>query len=178
MAARSSSHFVGTGFVLIALMVGVFFLQPLRDEVKILGETLSANQVEYDALQAEIASFVQRESALPQAESEREKLLASVPEGLNQDRIIENLDRIAGTVGISLNSISFSLQNSEADEANTVMISCNFTGQYDDLETLLKALEGNERLFKMESIGVQLGEVNEEGYTMTFSLSLEAYYQE
>ena len=176
--ARFFPTLAGTGLVLISLMVGVFFLQPLRADVESLSQTLDIQQTEYDALQAEIASFIQRETLLPQAESERQKLLAAAPVGLNQDQLIEDLYAIASQVGISLNSISFSLQQGEVNAANTILMSGNFTGQYDDLQTLLKALESNERLFKLESIGVQLGEVTEEGYTMTFTLSLEAYYQD
>jgi len=41
----------------------------------------------------------------------------------------------------------------------------------------LQALENSPRLFKVSSVGVQLGEVTEAGYLMTFNVSLEAYYQ-
>lgn len=176
--ARSSSRLTATGLVLIALLLGVLVVQPLQDEVEALSVVLTEKQTEFDALQAEIASFTELEATLPQAKSERERLLAAVPEGLNQDELVSDLDGLAQEVGIALNSISFALQPSETLGANTVGVSANFTGEYNDLQALLQALETNERLFKVESIGVQLGDVTEAGYTMTFTVALMAYYQE
>lgn len=178
MAYSQTSRVVSVGLLIIALLVGLLVAKPLRTEVLALSQGLVTQQAELDVLNTEIASLLQVEAELPQAESERERILSSVPSDLNQDQLVEDLDAIAQEVGISLNSMSFSLQSSELNQASIVSISANFTGNYDDLKTLLKALETNERLLKVSSIGVQLGEITETGYTMTFTVMIEAYYQD
>lgn len=177
MARRSSSRIVSAGLVLIALLLAVFVSEPLRTEVGQLTQEVSTSEAELALLEAEIASLMDLETTLPQAESEREQLLASVPVGLNQDDLIEDFTVMAKKAGVSLNSLSFALQSSESGKAQVVSISTNLTGDYSALNSLLESLETHDRLFSVQSLGVQLGEVTESGYTMTFSLSVNAYYQ-
>lgn len=177
MAHRSSTRIVSAGLVLIALLVAVFVSQPLRLKAKSLADEVALKESELALLETEMASLLEQETALPQADSERAQLLAAVPEALNQDELIERFTEMADDAGVSLNSIGFALQNSESGQAQVISISLNLVGDYTALNGLLESLETSDRLFSVQSLGVQLGEVTESGYTMTFSLSVNAYYQ-
>lgn len=177
MSKKSSPQLITAGLLMIAVLVAVFIWKPMKDEVGSLSADLITKQTELSTLQAELASLTGLEAKIPIAEVEREKLLTLVPEGLNEDALVTQLSSIAQTVGVALTSMSFSLQNAQTDGADTVAISVNFTGYYSSLIPLLQALETSPRLFKVSSVGVQLGDVTEAGYLMTFNVSLEAYYQ-
>ena len=169
---------IAAGLLILALIVGVFVWQPVRENVATLADELTAEESELVALQVELADLVALEANLPMADSERERILDSVPLDLLQDELIENLDTIANEVGVSLNSVTFALQNNQGTDSNVISIVPNFTGNYSDLISLLDALENNDRLFKVASIGVQLGDSTDDvEQQMTFSVSLEAYYQ-
>lgn len=181
MAKKSSLHLLALFFVLVAVLLGVLVWQPLRADVQERSAELASAQTRLNQVQAQVAEFASLESSLPVAETERKKILQAVPVGLNQDQLVEDLSAIAETVGISLNSVTFSLQssqNSASKSLHLVSMAANFNGSYSDLVSLLKAFEGNARRFKVTSIGVQLAEVTEEGQQMNFSVSLEAYYQD
>lgn len=176
--ARSSSV-ISLILLIASILVGVFFWQPMRDRVAEQSALLASQQQELTALEKQVADLVSLEADLPVSEVERERILDTVPTQLAQDDLVEDLSSVADKVGISLNSMTFSLHPaSKSDEADVVSIMANFNGNYDDLVTLLKALENNKRLFKVTSIGVQLGEVTEQGQQMIFTVALEAYYQE
>ncbi|MFA6435620.1 MAG: GspMb/PilO family protein [Candidatus Gracilibacteria bacterium] len=177
MSKKSSPQLITAGLLVIAVLVAILIWKPMRNEVTVLSADLTARQTELATLQAELASLTGLESKIPTAEVEREKLLTLVPEGLNEDAVVKQLSAIAKTVGVALTSMSFSLQNAQTDGADTLSISANFTGYYNSLIPLLRALETSPRLFNVSSVGVQLGDVTESGYLMTFNVSLEAYYQ-
>ncbi len=174
---RFSPNLVAAGLLLIALAVGMFVLAPVRDNGDLLKTDLAAAEANFQTLQSEVDRLKAAEAKLPLAESERQKLLLSVPVGLNQDQLILDLKRIGEGAKVSLNAISFSLQPERYD-AQTVSVVANFTGRYEELMALLTALENNPRLFRVNSIGVQLSDSDDDGAPlMNFSVTLEAYYQ-
>jgi Tfp pilus assembly protein PilO len=174
---NTTSTFVAGVLLIVALVVGLFVWRPASEEGKNLAADLSDSQFELSKLQQELMELEVLEEALPVNEEEREKILEMVPEGLNQDDLVRNLDDIAEKASVDLNSMTFSLQNVEGTTADVVSVSCNMAGDYEDLGRLLEEFENNDRLFKVLSIGVQLGDVTEDGQQMTFSITLEAYYQ-
>lgn len=177
MTQRSSTPAVAAaGLLILALLIGLFVWQPVRGQVSILSSEVDTAKSELNQLTSELADLVALEADLPIAESERERILASVPEGLNQDEIIESLSDLAAEVGVSLNAMTFGLQTSQDSGADVVSVVSNFTGEYADLINLLQAIENSDRLFKVTAISVQLGDQSSE-QQMTFSVSIEAYYQ-
>ncbi|MBT5016172.1 type 4a pilus biogenesis protein PilO [Candidatus Peregrinibacteria bacterium] len=178
MAQRNTtSTFIAGILLILTLVIGLFVWQPARETVNSLEASLLDAESELSSLETELADLVILEEELPVSEKERERILEAVPIGLSQDELVRNLDEIAEEADVSLNSMTFSLQNVEGTTADVVSMVANFTGSYADLGRLLEALENNDRLFKVVSIGVQLGDVTEEGQQMTFSVTLEAYYQ-
>ena len=178
MAQKSSSStFLAALLLIVAMIVAVFIWQPMSDNNTVLETDLDSTLAAQAAIDAEVAGLVALEANLPVAEIERARILASVPIGLSQDELIDDLDSIAKSAGVDLSAISFSLQQSQ-DGASMASINCSFSGPYEDLLSLMKALEGNDRLFRIASIGVQLGGVSEEGVQqMAFTVTVEAYFQ-
>lgn len=178
MTRPSSSHgVIAAGLLIVALMIAVFIGQPVQKKVGELSDKLAGEQVALDALTVEIGRLQSLEANLPVADSERMRFLKSVPVGLQQDGLVKDLDALARRTGLRLNAMNFSPQTGTV-EAEAVAVTANFTGRYGDLIALLQALETNERLLKVGSIGVQLGDRDEDGeQLMNFNVTLEAYYQ-
>lgn len=161
----------------MALLAGVFVLNPVRGKRETKAADLIAAETNLQSVQVEVDRLKSLEAKLPLAETERQKLLLSVPDGLDQDQLILDLKRIGEEAKVSLNAISFALQPDRYN-AHSVSVVSNFTGRYEDLFALLLALESNSRLFRVNSIGVQLSDSDDEGkQLMNFSVTLEAYYQ-
>jgi len=178
MARRqSSSSVLSAGLLILALVVAMFVWQPASQSVDQLESNLDNKEAELMKLEAQIAELMSMDERLPVAESERELILRAVPEELAQDELVRDLEAIAEGAQMDLGSMSFSLQPA-VEGANVVSIVANFAGRYEDLLSLLMALEKNERLFYVTSIGVQLSEVSDAGdQLMNFSVTLEAFYQ-
>jgi|GEM_PF-787616 Tfp pilus assembly protein PilO len=177
-SGNSKSSLVAAIILIVAVIVGAFVWQPAREQVLSLESELVDAQAGLVLLETELADLVLLDSTLPVAESERDRILEAVPNDLAQDELIRDLDDIASSVDIDLTSMTFSLQSVQGLTADVVSISASFSGLYVDLLDLLEAIETNDRLFKVNSIGVQLGDVTDDGeQLMTFSVTLEAYYQ-
>ena len=174
---NTTSTFIAGVVLILVMIIGLFVWRPASDQVKGLQADLTSSESELSNLQEQLIELEILEEALPVNEEERAKILEMVPIGLNQDDLVRNLDDIAEEANVRLNSMSFSLQNVEGATANVVSVVCNMSGSYEDLGRLLESFENNDRLFKVVSIGVQLGDVNEDGQQMTFSITIEAYYQ-
>ena len=163
--------------MILAVIVAVFIWQPVRTQVSALSDELNSQNAQFSELQNELAHLQSVEATLPVADTERARILKTVPVGFNQDNLVNDLDALAKRVDIDLNAMSFS-QPSSQDTYQSVSITANFMGRYGDLVALLDALEKNERLLKVVSIGVQLNDLNDQGeQLMNFSVTLEAYYQ-
>ncbi|HCW32785.1 MAG: hypothetical protein UT55_C0068G0011 [Candidatus Peregrinibacteria bacterium GW2011_GWE2_39_6] len=175
----STSTLIAAGFLILAILITALLWLPTRDNTQILKENLTTKNTELTQINTQVASLVDLEANLPVSEVERQRILAKVPIALNQDQLVKDISAIANSVGISLNSVTFALSPSEQKEqANVVNMVANFAGDYNNLIALLEAIERNNRLLKVSSIGVQLGETSDEGkQQMNFSVSLESYYQ-
>lgn len=178
MTNRKTTSTVIAGILLIlAMVLGLFVWSPTRNEVSIMQADLAETQSKLNELQENLEELQTLEETLPVNDKERAGILAAVPVGINQDDLVSDLDEIAAEANVNLNSMTFSLQKVEGATANIISIVCNLNGNYEDLGRLLEAFENNDRLFKVVSIGVQLGDVTAGGQQMVFSVSLEAYYQ-
>lgn len=178
MTNRNTTSTVIAGILLVlAMVLGLFVWSPTRNEVATMQTDLADAESKLADLQKDLDELQTLEETLPVNDKERAGILAAVPVGLNQDDLVTDLNEIATNANVNLNSMTFSLQNVEGATANIVSVVCNLTGNYEDLGRLLEAFENNDRLFKVVSIGVQLGDITAEGQQMTFSVSLEAYYQ-
>lgn len=104
--------------------------------------------------------------------------LAAVPKGLNQDEVIRNLIEVADNYDIDLNAINFARANTNFDGVGLLKINASFEGNYSDLIDFLSGLEDSERLFKVNSINVQIADTSISGLSRAnFSLAIDTFYQ-
>jgi Tfp pilus assembly protein PilO len=106
-------------------------------------------------------------------------MLRSIPIGVSQDKAIEDIVQLVKDNNITLNSIGFSKGITSKDKIGVLQVSAGFEGTYEDLITFLKALEQNKRMFRVNSISVQLMNTEMAGLKRAvFSLSMDTFYQE
>jgi len=172
MAQARSSQLISILLLLLIVLGSVFFVVPLRDNIaELRGEketeatALAELQTEYDELNA-------LSQEISKSEATQDALQKAVPAGVGQDDLILELVDIAENSGFEARVMSFSLRT-DKDFGNAVGVSMSLAGDYDDLIEFLQSIEGADRLMQVDSISVQLTSTS----TITFSVSLEAYYQ-
>lgn len=175
----SKAALIGVLLLAMAVVGYVLLTRPMSSQ-------LSAIKTDITTKNAEFAEFKERLDFLNQAEKELElttevqrlESLKSVPVSIKQDEVIKNLIDIAKSSDIELHSISFSKGSTNKEGIGSLRISSSFEGNYLDLTGFLEALEENARIFKVESISVQVARLDISDVERTsFSLTIETFYQ-
>lgn len=159
--------------LLIAIAVGAFvFVGPMRTNVSELKVQVENAGIELQALNDEKDRLSAMAAQIGDSESSKDELLDAIPVGENQDAIITELDKLADEKGITMNSLNFSTSSDE-EFGNILNISANFAATYENLLGFLQKIENADRLFKVNSLNVQLSNTTD----AVFNLNLQAYYQ-
>lgn len=159
--------------LLIAIAVGAFvFVGPMRSNVTDLKTQVDEAGMELETLNYEKDRLGAMAAQIGDSESSKDELLEAIPVGENQDAIITELNSLAEEKGISMNSLNFTV-SSDDDFGNVLNISANFSATYENLLGFLQKIENADRLFKVNSLNVQLSTTTD----AVFNLNLEAYYQ-
>lgn len=172
MKAGQSSQLVSILLLLLILVGATVFVLPMRDSIvglKAQEATLTESLATLDAQYEELAALSKEVS---QSETTKLKLLSAVPVDYNQDALILELTELASQTGFQLNSLSFSLGQSEL-YGKTISVATSVKGSYEQLIDFLQKLEGADRLMRVTSLSVQRLSSTDVG----FNLSVEAYYQ-
>lgn len=168
----------------LVLLVGsiatyIFYTRPLSDGYASVAEGLTEKEKTIEDIRSQLETLKSSEQKLNiTTDVQKMTLLQSIPVGMKQDDVIEDLIKIAEGNGVNLSSVSFGKTDPANDNFGSLKINASFQGGYGDLIHFLKGIEDNARLFKATSINVQVSDV--EGGDMkrvTFSLAIEAYYQ-
>lgn len=169
----------GILLILASVAAYTFFTKSLSDDVAVTRGYLADQHDKVLELQAEIQSFEGAEDQLGlTTEVERLAAKRAIPTELNQDEVIRNLIEISKVHDITLNSLSFGKGATGKDGINSLRITAGFEGNYSDLTNFLQGLEQNARIFRVNSISVQLSNVQVGNIKRAnFSLSMEAFYQ-
>ncbi|MBU2524615.1 type 4a pilus biogenesis protein PilO [Patescibacteria group bacterium] len=174
---------------LIVISGVIFYVLPLADALERYNAENATQKVQLTELNEKLTELQTYEKTYKSVDAS--KLLAEVPEEINQSGLIEDFHKIAGANNIIYSSLSFGLQRSVDPGINAVTVHASFEGDYDDLQNFLKGLEVNGRKMIVKNIGVQLGEtvevekidsttdekVMELKKNAVFTLTIEAYYQ-
>jgi len=171
---------IGVGLIFVAVVLFVFFVRPFNQAVaKVDAETTLKTQ-ELDKLKAKVADMEAAQKKLGvNSELQKLEMLRSIPIGVSQDKAIEDIVQLVKDNNITLNSIGFSKGITSKDKIGVLQVSAGFEGTYEDLITFLKALEQNKRMFRVNSISVQLMNTEMAGLKRAvFSLSMDTFYQE
>jgi len=171
---------VGIVLLILSATFYALYLNPLRGEYADVGSALDEKEVKIEELTTRIENLKEAEVKMDLGtEVQKNVLLAAIPVGVNQDGVIEDLVKIAKDNAIDLNSVSFGKGDSEFGGVGGLRLNASFQGDYNDLLNFLKSIEQNSRLFKVDSINVQVSYLDDlDMRRVTFSLSIMAYYQQ
>ena len=174
----------GTMFGILLLVVAVagyvFFARPLADELSVLETSLVVQNTALEKVKADMTKLDEAEKSLElSTDIERNVSLDQIPDKMQQDAVIRDLITIAENYEIDLKSISFSKGSGPNDNIGSLRISASFEGNYLDLTDFLEGLEQNDRLFKVESINVQISQLalSDIGRA-NFSLNIQTFFQQ
>lgn len=169
----------GVLFILIAVAGFVFLARPLARETSAVKADVLSKQTEIEVLQTQLEDLKKAEKDLElSTEVQRLESLKAIPTDMNQDEVIRDLIEIADTYDIELSSISFGRGTGEKEEIGVLQVNAGFEGNYLDLIDFLEGLEQNARLFKVNTISVQVSELSVGNIKRAnFNLTIETYFQ-
>lgn len=168
------SGFVGSLFLFASLLLLFFHTRPTQNALYELSRSLSNLESEIgviEGLQTEDAG------AIPEAlsEVEQKELNQAIPEHLDQDQLITDLNRIALAADVSFNALTFNLQQNA--ELPAVNISAAFQGPAPNVIRFLKMLEVNPRKFVVKDAGLARTEVREGIELVNLNVTLQSFYR-
>jgi len=169
---NSFSQLVSIVLLFLIILGSVIFVLPMRD-------TIAALQVTEDSLSGELATLETNYEELKTlseevatSETTRNSLKAAVPAGYDQDALLLELTTLTDEIGFKLNAVNFS-DTVSPEYGNTIEVSANFTGSYEDLVAFLQAIESADRLMRVTTMSVQ----RTSSSAVAFNVNIEVYYQ-
>ncbi len=172
MKNNSFSQLVSIILLFLIIVGSVVFVLPMRDKIAELKVTKDAITSEVASLETTYSDLQALSEQVATSESTRDALKAAVPSGYDQDSLLLELSTMGEDLGFKLNAVTFGDTVSET-YGNTITISANISGTYDDLVAFLKEIEDAKRLMQVSSMSVQRTSSSE----ISVSLAIEAYYQ-
>lgn len=179
VGASKKSSLIGVFLIVLSLSVYILFVRPMSEVVATVEGDVFTKSEEISKLSEEIKNYKEYEEKLDlSTEVNKQEVFKAVPIEMNQDEVIEDVINIADTYDITLNSISFSKGGSEQEGVNSLMINASFIGNYNDLVDFLEGIEQNPRVFRVNSISVQISKLDISNLERaSFSLAIETFYQ-
>ncbi|NIA01812.1 MAG: hypothetical protein GWP15_00335, partial [Nitrospirae bacterium] len=160
-APSRAGTLIGIFLILIAIVGYLFYTKSLVVDVSAMEADITSKEAEIESIKSEIDGFENAEEELGIAtEVQKLESLRAIPSTMKQDEVIRDIIQITDTYDIELRSLSFGEGNSAYDGVDALRINASFEGNYTDLVTFLEGVEQNARLFKIESINVQLNELD------------------
>lgn len=177
--SSSKTPLIGALLLVMAIAGYALLTRPMSSQLSAMKTDITTKNVELAGLKERLDFLNQAEKELElTTEVQRLESLKAVPVSIRQDEVIKNLIDIAKNSDIELHSISFSKGSTSREGIGSLRISSNFEGNYLDLTDFLEALEENARIFKVESISVQVSKLDISDVERTsFSLIIETFYQ-
>lgn len=162
--------------LILLIVIGFAWVRPSFDE-------LQNKELELDILKTELentASQVNLENTsvdLNLTSADREILENAIPQGFDQDVIIEKLKEIADENRITnLSNISFQRSTAEtSQQIKAIQITINAQTNYDNLQDFIEQLENHPRYFNVKSFSTNINTTKDRAEA-TFSIQLESYY--
>jgi Tfp pilus assembly protein PilO len=176
---RQILSIVGVVLLIGSVAFFAFFLRPLWNDHGEMQSEIDGKELQVSTIQTKIDEYKESERKMDLgSEVQKRTLLNSIPVGVNQDEIIEDLVDIAADNNIEFHSVSFGLSDGVYEDVGALRISASFQGGYGDLIHFLKGLESNARLIKVTAINVQVEHIEDVNVNkVTFSLTMDSYYQ-
>ncbi len=159
--------------MILAVPFGVFPLGAKLDSARATRDQALAARA---TVQSSLQSLQAAEKSLQGvSEVKQSEYLDAIPEKVQQDTLIKNLNDIATKHGVTLSSVQFGLNDTQ-ELPRRMNMSASFQSGYSDLLEFLQAIEANRRRIHVKTISVQIipGAATS---AVNFSLDMESFYQ-
>lgn len=167
------SGFVGALLLLAALVLFSFHTRPAQRDLAQLQAQINVLRDELQTLedQSNGSSTIAGLSEVDQRE-----LADKIPETIEQDFIITELNRISKATSISFNVLSFNLQQNAP--MPTITISGGFQGTPENVGRFLKMLENDRRKFVIKDAGVSRMQTESGLNLVNLNITIQAFYRQ
>ncbi len=177
---KNNNKYIGGLSLFIIAIIGYYVgVKPITADVQALEQTRNSAENERNTIQNELAEYKLLEAELENSsEVQRSRSLNSIPEKLNQDLIINTIVEKTDEHNMSIGSISFS-EGAQTDlGVRAATITLSLQGDYQRLVEFLRSLENEvQRKMIIRNISVELGDSLGALQEISFSISMEVYYQ-
>lgn len=168
------SGFVGSILLVAALLLLFAHTRPAQRKLDGLKNAVAQLQQEVGAFRG--APQEENEMlAADLSEVEKKELDQAIPDAVEQDIIIGDLNRIAKTADVSFNALTFSLN--QKGVLPTINISASFQGVGANIVRFVKMLEVNPRKLLVKDAGISRSESAGGLELMNLNVSLQAFYR-
>lgn len=176
----NKSSLIGVLLILVAIAGYTFLIRPASTDLDNLRAAVATKSAKVDELKTKLDNLDQAEQDLQlTSEVQRQESLKAIPVNMNEDQVIKDVIQIAKDNNVVLHSISFAKGSSSKEGIGSLRISSTFEGNYQDLTNFLQGLEQNGRIFRVDSISVQINKLEISTVeTANFSLSIDTYFQQ
>jgi Tfp pilus assembly protein PilO len=162
---------------IVVLLGAVFYVKPLWDDVNSLSLGRDDKIQQQQQLAAQLQSLQSIQQSMAQSsEVSQQTTLDSIPQRLEQDKLITDVTAIAKANDITLNSVTFSVSPSSSDRVKTAGVNANLTGDFSGLLGFLKGAETNTRKLTVKNVSVQTGTTDTGIPQVNFNVNMSAYY--
>lgn len=175
----STLSFIAIALFVVVFLSAIFYVKPLFDDVSALSQGRDEKTNEKTQLSAELQNLQNIQQSVGQStEVTRQTALHSIPQRLEQDKLIGDLTTISKSNDIILNSVNFSVNTSGTGKVKHSTVNANLTGNFDGLLGFLRGVESNARKLKVNSVSVQTGSTDTGIPRVNFNVNMETYYLE
>lgn len=178
--SSNKTSLIGVFMIVLAVAGYTFLVRPVSTRLDALKADVLAKTTQVQELKTRLDNLNKAEQELQlTSEVQRVESRKAVPVGINEDQVIKDIIQIAEDNNVNLNSISFAKGSSNKEGIGSLRISSTFEGNYGDLTNFLVGLEQNGRIFRVDSVSVQINKLAiSDLERASFSLSIDTYFQQ
>jgi Tfp pilus assembly protein PilO len=176
----NKTSLIGVLLIVVAIAGYTFLIRPMSAQLSTLKTDVTTKNSTLEGMKTQLEALNKSEQDLElTSEVKRQESLKAVPIGMNEDLVIKDVIQIAKQNNINLRSIGFSKGSGPKEKIGSLRISSTFEGNYQDLTGFLQGLEQNGRIFKVDSVNVQVNKLEiSDVERASFSLSIDTYFQQ
>lgn len=170
---KINSGLIGALFLLAAVILFFAHTIPQKNRSeKLLADTTSAQEE-----LTELGVVKEKPKDMILSDVEKNDLEQSIPDKMEQDKIILDLDSLSTKTDIIFNALTFNL--SEEDQIPSINISASFQGSAQNIIRFLKMIEVNPRKFVVKDAGIaRMDETTDGGINLVnLNATLKAFYR-
>lgn len=164
--------FVGSILLAASLLLLFAHTRPTQQKLGELKNNVAALEQEVNIFSGAVQEDV---ATADLSEVEKKELDKTIPETLQQDTIISDLNNIAKTADVAFNALTFNLD--KKGELPTINISASFQGSAGNIIRFVKMLEVNPRKLLVKDAGITRSESAGGLELMNLNITMQAFYR-